>query len=159
MAMAGAGVAPAGASPTKSTIHDGFYSSQAGSGRADVELTVVGNGTKVLMGLKEGGVSCTESPSFIALDPNELSSLGFIVVRLPTLAISPSGAFSFNGDVTLTPVETGATMTFSNLPVTLSGHFIKGKIVNHKTIAVVGTFSAPDICVAGTPRTFSDQWD
>jgi hypothetical protein len=157
-AFAGAGVAPAAASPTKSWIHDGYYAEQAGSKNADVEFNVVGNGTKMLMGLKEGGVACTASASLITQDPNDFSSLGFQVIHLPTIAISPSGAFSFNGDVTLPPPGSGATMTFT-LPVTLRGHFIKGKIVARKTIAVVGTFSAPGICAAGIPTRLADQWD
>jgi hypothetical protein len=162
-AFAGAGVAPAAASPTKSWIHDGYYSALAsteGAGNSYVVLWVGGNGTRLLGGQKGGFyLTCTVSPALIALDPNELvANLSKPVIALPrSIAISPSGAFSYKGDVTLYPYDTGTTMTFS-LPITLSGHFIKGKIVADKTTAVVVRISAPEICEAATPTTFSDQW-
>jgi hypothetical protein len=47
------------------------------------------------------------------------------------------------------------------LPLTICGHFIRipGKIVVGKSLAVEGTFSAPDICAASMPSKFALQWD
>jgi hypothetical protein len=169
-AIAGAGVAPASASRANSWIHDGYYASitkptdgnSTPVGEFSVEFNVVGNGTKIEMGfpaLGTGGVNCFASASLVAQDPNDFNTIGYTTINLTrVLAISPSGAFSYNGDVTVPSPKLTPTMTFT-LPVSLSGHFIKGKIVPGKTTAVVGTFSAPGICAAGTPTRWPGQWD
>jgi hypothetical protein len=58
--------------------------------------------------------------------------------------------------VTVPPPALNPSMTFT-LAVSVSGHFIrpKGKLVLGKTVALVGTFSAPDICAVGTLATYS----
>jgi hypothetical protein len=156
----GAGVTPAAASAAKSTIHDGFYGSHAGTKSADVELFVGGNGTRVLGGSKESATDCLASTSLIAQDPSELSSSSLIYIKFPAnMPISRSGAFSYSGHVTLSAALERTTMTFRNLPIVLKGHFSKGKIVPEKTVAVVGTFSAPQICASGTLTRFVDIWD
>jgi hypothetical protein len=158
--LAGTGVAAVPAGAAKSTIHDGFYGSHEGTKSADVELFVGGNGTRVLGGLKESASSCLASPSLIAKDPTELTSTKLIYIKFPVnMPISPSGSFSYTRDVTLTAALEGTTMSFPNLPVTLRGKFTKGKIVRLKTVAVVGTFSAPAICAASTLTRFVDVWD
>jgi hypothetical protein len=159
-AIAGAGVVPASASPKTSWIHDGFYTWKIGSGTADVKLTVVDNGTEVEMGTKTtnptspvvGGVECIPSPSFVATNPSEFSSTRLTTVIMYNDRISPSGTFSFSGNMSI-----GSATTYA-APLTLSGHFVRGTIVPGKTIAVVGTLSAPQTCAASTPTTFKLVW-
>jgi hypothetical protein len=149
------------ASPAK--VRDGVYGTDVvpptgGSLEFSVDVLVVDNGAKALAGMKEGGVACTAGPSFIALDPNELTSITTIQIFLPrAMPITPSGTFSFTGNVTLTPGDTQTSMTFTE-PITWTGRFNKGKLVKGKTIAFTGTFSAPDICSPSTPTTYRGIW-
>jgi len=75
-----------------------------------------------------------------------------------SIPISASGAFSATETVTMTPYETQSTVGGSGT-FTISGHFIKGKIVAHRTNAVVGTFNAPSMCATTTPKRLVMQWD
>jgi hypothetical protein len=158
--IVGAAVAPIAASAMKSSIHDGFYASHEGTKSADVELFVGGNGTRVLGGLKKSATSCLASPTLVAQDPSELTPNSLIIIKFPAnMTIAPSGAFSYAGDVTLSAALERTTMSFPNLPITLKGRFTKGKVVALKTVAVTGTFSAPEICAATTLTKFVDVWD
>lgn len=148
----------AAASPAK--VRDGVYGtpSLGGSVEFAVDVLVVDNGAKALAGMKQGGIACTAGPSFIALDPNELTTITTIQIFLPrAMPITPSGTFSYTGDVTLTPEDTQTTMTFKE-PITWTGRFNKGKLVKGKTIAFSGRFSAPDICSPLTPTTYRGSW-
>jgi hypothetical protein len=119
---------------------------------------VVGNGTRILGGLKGSGEVCTASPAFIALDPNELTVISTIQIKLATsIPISPNGSFSFSGNVTLSPEQTQTTMTFSQ-PITLKGRFYRGTVIAKRTTAVTGALSAPSICETATPVHFSTKW-
>ncbi len=140
-------------------VHDGLYeTAQTSSAQYQINLVVGGNGTRVLGGVRGSGVSCAPSTSLISQDPSALNTGSIIYIKLPrALAISPSGAFTFSGNVTLTPADTDTSMSFT-LPITWSGHFIKGKIVLGKSVAVIGSFAAPAICSSGTPTHFSTKW-
>jgi hypothetical protein len=158
LATAALVVTPASAS--NSWIHDGFYSQSGfGAGYSYAGLIVAANGTKVLGGQSGTGVACTASPSFIALDPNELNGDSVISVRVPhALTISAAGTFSYSGNVTLSAEDTQSTMSFTE-PITIKGHFLKVHVIAHKTVAAIIDFYAPAICESATPRTFRDQWD
>jgi hypothetical protein len=159
-ATVGVGILPAAASHAKSWVQDGHYAGYISRDRtAYIGVTVVGNGTKLQLGGTDTGDWCSAAPSLAALDPTGINAyVSEIHSQLPTISISPSGAFSFNGNVTLTPETTGGTLTLAPLPVRISGHFIhvKGRLTHSsETVAAVGTFSAPQICTASTPTTFS----
>lgn len=159
-AIVGAGVAPASASSANSWIHGGAYTSKASPGAAGIKFTVFNNGS--LLGLGQGtsyglypvigSILCTPAPSLIAQEPTLFSSNRLTNIGVDTLQISPSGSFSFSGGA-----QVGIS-TFVTVPITLRGHFMRGKIIPGKTVAAVVTLSAPQVCVAGTPTTFHLVW-
>ncbi len=159
-AIAGAGVVPASASPKTSWIQGGAYTSKAGPGTAGIKFTVFNNGTSLGLGQGTsyglypviGSIFCTPSPSLIAQEPTLFSSTRLTNIGVDTLQISPSGSFSYSGSA-----QVGIS-TFVNVPITLRGHFMRGKIIPGKTVAAVVTLSAPQVCVAGTPTTFHLVW-
>jgi hypothetical protein len=133
---------------------DGFYSIKGiDTTTADVELTV-GDKGKIIGGLKGSGVSC--SPSAAAEADGAELTLSFYFPR--SITISASGAFSYTGEVIATAQQNELTTDFDGT-ATLSGHFIKGKIVAYRTNALVGTFSSPSMCATATPTRVVDQWD
>jgi hypothetical protein len=157
VAVVGAGVLPAGASPTKSWIRDGYYAYTSLTPSAQVGITVTGNGTKALW--QVGGISCTASSKLVALDPNQLAATSIITIHPPALTIAPSGAFSYHGDPKLTSNDD--PVSASHLPVEVSGHFIKGTSASSSgssRVGVVGTFSAPQICAPSSRTRFSLVW-
>jgi hypothetical protein len=155
LACSGGALASAGTS----SIHNGYYAPHGfGPGYSFVGLIVAGNGRLLVGGLQGSGAACTVAPSLEAQDPNEFTPDTVISIHIPrNVPIAANGSFSFSGNVTLTPEETQTTMSFTE-PLTLSGTFTHAKVVAHKTIAVRGHFSAPDICEAATPTTYADPW-
>jgi hypothetical protein len=135
---------------------DGFYSIQGtDTTTVDLEVTVRDNGKLIVGGLYHSGVSCAPSTTVTADGSPEIT-LSFYFAR--SIPISASGAFSYTGTVTAPPEESGLSTAITGT-ATLSGHFIKGKIVAHKTNALVGTFSSPSMCAVSTPTRVVDQWD
>jgi hypothetical protein len=134
----------------------GFYSEQGtAKGVAFIQFFVSGNGKEILGGHKSGA-SCFASAALVA---EGIQSTSGITFQFPhSIAISPSGAFSATETVTMTPEETQSTVGASGT-FTISGHFIKGKIVSYRTNAVVGSFNAPSICAPTTPKRLLLQWD
>lgn len=159
-AIAGTGLAPASASSPNSWIHGGAYTSKARPGAAGVKFTVFSNGR--LLGLGQGtsyglypvigSILCDPAPSLIAEEPTLFSANKLTNIGVDTLTISPSGTFSFSGGAMV------GISTFITVPITLRGHFLRGTIVPGKTVAAVVTLTAPQVCVAGTPRTFHLVW-
>jgi hypothetical protein len=134
----------------------GFYSEQGGAkGVALIEFFVSGNGKEILGGHKSGG-SCLASAALVASGVQSTAGITFFFPR--SIPISPSGAFSATESVTMTPYETQSTVGGAGT-ITISGHFIKGKIVSYRTNAVVGTFNAPSICATSSPKRLLMQWD
>jgi hypothetical protein len=134
----------------------GFYSESGNAkGFASIQFFVSGNGKEIVGGHRSGG-SCLASAALVATGVLSYAPITFFFPR--SIPISPSGAFSATESVTMTPYETqspvGASGTF-----TISGHFIKGKIVSYRTNAVIGTFNAPSMCATTSPRRVVMQWD
>jgi hypothetical protein len=134
----------------------GFYSESGSTkGVAFIQFFVSGSGKEILGGHTSGG-SCLASAALVA---EGIQSTGGITFHFPqSIPIAPSGAFSATETVTMTPYETQSTVGASGT-ITLSGHFIKGKIVSYRTNAVVGSFNAPSICATTTPKRVVMQWD
>ncbi|MGC2485745.1 MAG: hypothetical protein WA359_05850 [Acidimicrobiales bacterium] len=134
---------------------DGFYSIKGtDTTTVDAELTVADNGKLIVGGLRGSGVSC--SPSATAEADGAELTLSFYFPR--SIPISASGSFSYTGEVIATAEQNELSTNFDGT-ATLSGHFIKGKIVAHVTNALIGTFSSPSMCAASTPTRVIDQWD
>jgi hypothetical protein len=134
----------------------GFYSEQGNAkGVASIEFFVSGNGKEIVGGHKSAG-GCFASAALVAAGVQDDGPISFFFPR--SIPIAPSGAFSATENVTMTPEETqsavGGTGTF-----TISGRFIKGKIVSYRTNAVVGTFSAPNLRATSRPKRVLMQWD
>ncbi len=135
----------------------GFYSEQGtAKGVALIQLFVSGNGKEIVGGPRKSGGSCFASAALIGEGIQSTAGITFNFPR--SIPIAPSGAFSATETVTMTPEETQSTVGATGT-ITISGHFIKGKIVSHRTIAIVGIFSAPSICAPSSPRRLSLQWD
>ena len=134
----------------------GFYSEQGNAkGVASVEFIVSGNGKEIVGGHKSGG-SCLPSATLVAEGVLSYAPITFHFPR--SIPIAASGAFSSTQTVTMTPEDTQSPVGASGT-ITISGHFIKGKIVSYRTNAVVGIFSAPSICASSTTRRVLMQWD
>lgn len=58
----------------------------------------------------------------------------------------------------MTAYETQSALGASGT-ITISGHFVKGKIVSYRTNAVIGTSKAPSICAATSPSRLLMPWD
>jgi hypothetical protein len=134
----------------------GFYSEQGSHpGVASIEFFVSANGREILGGHKSGG-DCFASAALAAQGVQLDGPISFFFPR--SIPIAPNGAFSATETVSMTAYETqsqvGGSGTF-----TISGHFIKGKIVSYRTNAVVGTFNAPDLCASSTPKRVLMNWD
>jgi hypothetical protein len=134
---------------------DGFYSIKGtDTTNPDVELFVGDNGKVIIGGLHGSGVSCVPSAAAVAAGVN-----GSMLLHFPrSIPISASGSFSYTGAVVAYAAQNQLTTDFDGT-ATFSGHFIKGKIVAHKTNALVGTFSSLSMCDASTPTRVVDQWD
>jgi len=147
------------ASAAGAPVHDGLYGKTGfGPGYSAVSLTVSANGTRVVGGIHGVFVHCTASASLIAQDTNELDSSSTLYIYLPSsIPISAGGVFSYSGNVTLSPEATQTTMSFTE-PFSLSGHFTKGTVIRNKTVAVIATLNAPDICSPITPSRWSLKW-
>jgi hypothetical protein len=134
----------------------GFYSEQGtATGVASIEFFVSGNGKEILGGRKSGG-SCIASAALVAQGVQGTAGITFFFPR--SIPISASGAFSATEPVTMTAYETQSTVGASGT-ITISGHFVKGKIVSYRTNAVVGTFNAPSICSTTSPTRLLMHWD
>jgi hypothetical protein len=149
-------VTVAGAAPVTRTAPpfvDGFYSIQGtDTTTVDFEATVADNGKLIIGGAKGSGVCCSPSAGAEAVGA-ELT----LCIDFPrSIPISASGAFSYSGEVI---ASKNTLSTNFDGTATMSGHFIKGKIVAHKTNALIGTFSSPSMCAASTPTRIVDQWD
>ena len=158
MTLVGGGVAHATPQVVRSAppFVAGFYSEQGtAKGVAPIEFFVSGNGKEILGGHKSGG-SCLASAALVAEGVQGTAGITFFFPQ--SIPISASGAFSATETVTMTPYETQSTVGGSGT-FTISGHFIKGKIVAHRTNAVVGTFNAPSMCATTTPKRLVMQWD
>ena len=134
----------------------GFYSEQGtAKGVASIEFFVSKNGKEILGGHKSGG-DCYASAVLVAEGVQGTAPITFSFPQ--SIPIRPSGAFSATETVTMTPYDTQSTVGASGT-FTISGHFVKGKIVSYRTNAVLGTFSAPSICATTTPNRVVMQWD
>jgi hypothetical protein len=135
---------------------DGFYSIKGtDTTTVDLELFVADHGKLITGGIRGSGVSCAPSATVTADGSPEIT-LSFYFPR--SIPISASGVFSYSGAVISPPEDSGLSTAITGT-ATLSGHFIKGKIVALKTNALVGTFSSPSMCSASTPTRVVDQWD
>jgi hypothetical protein len=134
----------------------GFYAEAVAAHVAQLDLFVSGNGKKVIGGGITSGGDCVASQALV----NEgVPAGGSVEFGFPeSFPIAANGAFHFAGTITLQPSQTNGPNAVSGY-VSLSGHFVKGKIVARKTNAVIGTFSAPSICAANTPTRVVMQWD
>jgi hypothetical protein len=141
------------------TLHDGIYGTRGiGPGYFQINLSVVGNGTKLGGGLRGSSFNCGAGPTLVAKDPTQIKTGQELYIKLPhAVPITPSGAFSFSGNVTLLGADSDSTMNFT-FPISVSGHFYKGLVVLGKTVAVTGTFSAPGVCESIVPKHFSAIW-
>jgi hypothetical protein len=134
----------------------GFYSEQGNAtGVASVEFFVSGNGKEILGGHKSGA-DCDASAALVAAGVQGTAPITFFFPK--SIPISASGAFSSTQTVTVTPYEAQSTVGGTGT-ITISGHFIKGKIVSYRTNAVVGTFTSPSMCATTTPSRLLMQWD
>lgn len=109
-----------------------------------VDLKVARNGKTITF----AGVSCNIGP-----EPKEgLEGYDEITILVPKhIPISSSGAFSWSGQVTLTPEETQSEETLTTT-YAIKGHFQNGKI------AVTGTDSSP-LCEPTTVTHFKLVYD
>jgi hypothetical protein len=149
----------ASAGTSGSVIHDGVYTNDAtdaSGGYAKPYLTVVDNGTKILGGAKNSAVNCTTSASLANQNPNTMDSITIMHITIPTLPVSAGGTFSFSGNAEVITLDS-PSQSFT-LPMTVSGHIVKGKIVAKRTTAAVVTFSSPSICATETPTRFLLKW-
>ena len=153
--IVGAAQGVAGAAP----LHDGTYGTRGiGPGNFQINLIVVGNGTKLSGGLRGSSFNCGAGPTLVAQDPSQISTGQELYIKLPyALPITPSGAFSFSGNVTLEGADSDSTMNFT-FPISVAGHFYKGAVVLGRTVAVTGTFSAQGVCESVAPKHFSAIW-
>jgi hypothetical protein len=165
MTTAGAAVAAsAGATKThpvtvKGRPLDGFFSSSSKDLKkyhsADVELTVKKHGKRVGW---PGGATC--KPNAAAVSKGILS-YAVQLIDFPqgdSVAIAKNGHFKYSKTITLTPEETQSGVSF-RVHVTITGKFVlHTKLVKRKTTAVKGHFSAPALCAASTPSTFTDYY-
>jgi len=134
----------------------GFYSEQGNAtGVASVEFFVSGNGKEILGGHKSGA-DCFASAALVAEGVQGTAPITFSFPK--PIPISASGAFSSTQTVTITPYEAQSTVGGTGT-ITISGHFVKGKIVSYRTNAVIGTFRAPSVCASTTPSRVLMQWD
>jgi hypothetical protein len=140
-------------------LHDGIYGTKGiGPGSFQINLVVVGNGTKLGGGLRGSSFNCGAGPTLIAQDPSQITTNSELFIKLPhAVPIARSGAFSFSGNTTLIGADSGSTMRFT-FPISVAGHFYKGLVVLGKTVAVRGTFSAHGVCAANVPTRFSAIW-
>lgn len=148
----------AGAAPVTRTAPpfvDGFYSINGhDTTTVDAELFVGANGKIIVGGTNGSGVCC--APSATAEASGAAVTLCFYFPR--SIAISAGGTFSYSGEVLTSMAQSGLSAVITGT-ATFSGHFIKGKIVAHKTNALIGTFSSPSMCAPSTPTRVIDQWD
>ena len=141
------------------TLHDGTYGTRGiGPGSFQINLAVVGNGTKLSGGLRGSSFNCGAGPTLVGKDPSQIKTGQELYIKLPhAVPITPSGAFSFSGNVTLEGADSDSTMNFT-FPISVAGHFYKGPVVLGKTVADTGTFSAPGVCESIVPKHFSAIW-
>jgi hypothetical protein len=133
----------------------GFYSIKGtDTTNPDVEVFVGDKGKMIIGGQAGSGASC--APSTTAEAAGAEVTLSFHFPR--SIPISASGAFSYNGPV-IASAEQNELSADIDGTASFSGHFIKGRIVAHKTNALVGTFSSPSMCAISTPTRVVDQWD
>jgi hypothetical protein len=151
----GAAQGVAGAAP----LHDGTYGTLGiGPGNFQINLLVVGNGTKLGGGLRGSSFNCGAGPTLVAQDPTQITTGQQLYIKLPhAVSITASGAFSFSGNVTLEGADYDSTMNFT-FPISVAGHFRKVPVVLGKTVAVTGTFSAQGVCESIAPKHFSAVW-
>jgi hypothetical protein len=148
------------ASPAKTWIQDGVYVSKAVPGTASIRLTVLDSGTFLVLGHESsfatspilGGVACLPAPALVSSYPSVFSSTRLLTTLLDNEYLTSNGEFS------LTQQQFEGTNQGNYYPITLTGHFIRGRLVPGKTIAVVVTLSAPQICDPSTPMTFQLVW-
>jgi hypothetical protein len=138
---------------------DGFFSSSPRDLKkyhsADVELTVKKKGKRVGF---PGGATCM--PNATAVSKGILSYVVQDIDFPPgdSVAIAKNGHFSYSKTITLTPEDTQSGISYP-VHVTINGRFVlHRKLVKRKTTAVRGHFSAPGLCVASTPTTFTDYY-
>jgi hypothetical protein len=154
-----AGVAQAAPSVVRTAppFVDGFYSENGNHPTtASIEFFVGDNGKLILGGQSKSAGGCVASAALVAEGVQNDAPIDFSFPR--SIHISPSGAFSYTGVVTSTAEQTQSPVGASGT-ITISGHFVKGKIVAHRTNAIIGTFSAPSICAPSTPTRVIMQWD
>jgi hypothetical protein len=124
-------------------------------GVAQIQFFVSGNGSEIVGGHRSNG-NCIPSAALVATGVQSSDPITFYFPH--SIPISPSGAFSATELVTMTPSETQSTVGASGT-ISISGHFIKGKIVSYRTTAVTGTVNASSICTPTTPKRLVLQWD
>jgi hypothetical protein len=124
-------------------------------GVAQIQFFVSGNGREILGGNRSNS-NCIPSAALVAMGVQSSDPVTFYFPR--SISISPSGAFSATESVTMTPSETQSTVGASGT-FTISGHFIKGKIVSYRSTAVTGSINAPSICAPSAPKRLDLQWD
>jgi hypothetical protein len=141
---------------TSPPVVDGFYSIKGSeTSVVDLELFVVDNGRLIRGGIRGSGATCAPSAT-VTGDGSPEITLNFYFPR--SIPISAGGTFSYSGPV-ISPAEDTGIGTAITGTATVSGHFIRGKIVAYKTNALIGTFSSPSMCAASTPTRVVDQWD
>jgi hypothetical protein len=134
---------------------DGFYSINGNdTTHPDVELFVGDDGKLIIGGMHASGGSCT--PSAAAQAAGAQLNIDYYFPR--SIPISANGTFSYTGEVVATASQNQLSANYDGT-ASFSGHFVKGKIVAHKTNALVGTLSSPSMCAASTPTHVVDQWD
>jgi hypothetical protein len=138
---------------------DGFFSSSSKDLKkyhsADVELTVKKHGKRVGW---PGGATCLPNPTAVGKGILSYAVQLIDIPRGASVAIAKNGHFSYSKTLTLTPDETQSGISY-RVHVKITGRFVlHTKLVKDKTTAVRGRFSAPGLCAASTPGTFTDYY-
>jgi hypothetical protein len=122
---------------------------------ADVELTVKKHGKRVGW---PGGATCLPNPTAVSKGILSYAVQLIDIPRGASVAIAKNGHFSYSKTLTLTPDETQSGISY-RVHVKITGRFVlHTKLVKDKTTAVRGRFSAPGLCAASTPGTFTDYY-
>jgi hypothetical protein len=119
-----------------------------------VELIVGDNGTRVT----EYGAACATNAALVAQGVMPTAQQYIPLPQPLPGRISPGGSISYSATLTLTPDDTQSNVSVTT-PFTLTLHFLRPKVlIAKKTIAAVGTVSAPNVCAFNVLR-FKLKWD
>lgn len=136
-------------------IRDGGYVEGPGKPNIIVEFVVGGHGTRVT----QDGITCAPNASLIAQGVTPDAGQFFPMPNPLPGRISAGGTITYSASLTLTPDDTQSSVSVTT-NVVLTIHFLPlRKVVVRKTVAAIGTVSAPSVCPGTAPTHFRLFWD